>query len=218
MGDTVGTTQDGVVAQLKSTAGRILGTKHFSDRTAGQRPVRALPGIELFHMEATLIRIHAEHGQLAHLGIDVIVDPLGPDRPVAGEFVASPFQIGHKLLLALLGEDAVEHHAHAVALGHPQRVVVAVVEGPEVHVEFKLWQRRGHELAVTAQDVATGGSHKHAVAFLPFGHRHPEVVSHGHDIECLRYDSHTRQRENPGIDAVAGNDFLVVELIHRVLR
>ena len=201
--DSILSAQDAVVAQLKSEAGRVFAAEHGADGTACGRAERTLAGVELLNKETTFerrphdkltvvglrIERHVEDRQSSHLREGVEVHAIVPDGPVARahlavllHLTATFLQMFAESFRRLLGEYLAQAEADGVEFGLPQRVAPRLSERLEVHVEFKFRQRRGHELTVAREDVASVGLHAHAVLLLPGGHLHPVIALGRHYI------------------------------------
>ena len=117
-------------------------------------------------MEAALELGQVEYRQALYLFERVVVDASVPYRPVLAHLV----EAFHKVLLEVrgrfLGKDVVQSLADVVDAVDEGRVVSGLFERIEVHVDLELGQRTGHELSVTAEDVASGRLDRHTVFFL----------------------------------------------------
>ena len=212
--DTVGSAQDGVVAQLQSEAGGILGAEHGSDGTSGKRTVGTGAGIIFLPVETALVGRHAEHRQTLHLGKGVVVDAAAVYCPVAALLASPLYQIALEFLSALLREYLVQTLADGILLHIPQRVVLGGRQCLEVHKHLELRQRTRHQLTGAAQDVASVRLHGHGIFLLSLGNLHPVVVLGSHDVECLAHDGSRYQSHDDGDGAVAGHYFLMFKLAH----
>ena len=156
------TSQYGVISQLQSTAGSILGSKHISHRALCERSKRASARIKLLTMESTLIRRQFEHRQRLHLAVCVIVNALRPYRPVACLLLSSFLKVLPEFISTLGWEDFVESHADGVHLYSEQRVFL-LSACHEIHVYLVFRNTACHELSVATEDISSVGLHAYAV-------------------------------------------------------
>ena len=214
MHDTIGSAQDGVIAQLQSESGGILGTKHGSDGSSCQRTVGAGAGIVFLPVESALVGSEAENWQRLHLGEGVIVDTTSIYRPVAALLAASLYEMALEFFCCLLREYLVESLTDGVLLGIPKRVVAGFGQCLEVHEYLEFRQRTRHQLSCAAQDVASVRLHGHGVSLLSLGNLHPVVVLSRHDVECFSYDGGGNQGHDDGDGTIARHYFLMLKLAH----
>ena len=211
MHDTVGASQNGVVTQLQTEAGSILGTIHGSDGTACQRTVSSGSGIIFFPVETALVGFQAEYRDVLYLGEGVIVNTLRINRPVAAHLGATFGEVFLEVRLAQVWEYLVQAKTDGVLLGIPQRVVLCIFQRLEVHEDLKLRQRTCHQLSGTTQDVASVWLHGYGISLLPFCHLHPVIMLGGHDVERFTHYGYGENRHDDGDGAVAGHYFLVIK-------
>ena len=83
MHHTVGATQDGVVRQLQTVLGAVLGNVHIADGTSGQRSERTLAGVEGLPVESALSDGFAEDRQFVYFTERVVVHAPAPHGPMA---------------------------------------------------------------------------------------------------------------------------------------
>ena len=171
-------------------------------------------------METALVSGHIEEGQLLDLNVGVVVDTFGPDRPVAGTYRTIAIHLLTSLVEQYLelmggeGENLAESVTHRIYLAIPKRI--ALFEGGSLEVDENLIFRdaAGHQLTVTAEDVASVRFHADRVALQSVCHLRPVLLFGGHDIECLADDGKAYERYYDGDGHVARQYFIIVKLAH----
>ena len=116
-------------------------------------------------METALISGHVEEGQLFDLYVGVVVYTLGPDGPVASSHstvsvnLLTSFVKQHLKLIGGEGEYLAESVANGIYLAVPKRIVLLKGSCLEVYENPVFWNTAGHQLSITAENVASVGLH-----------------------------------------------------------
>ena len=84
----------------------------------------------------------------------------------------------------------------------------------EVHVYLEFRQRACHQLAITAEDVSSGGSNVYAILLHPVGHLYPVILLCNHYVQRPEDDACGNNRHDYCESTVAWHYLVSVEFAH----
>ena len=91
-------------------------------------------------MKTAAVLSESEYWQFLHLRVSAVVDASLPYGPVGLVLLQTFHEMLAELVGRLFGEYVIESHADGVEFLHEQRVLACCAHGPEVEVQFILWQ------------------------------------------------------------------------------
>ena len=179
----------------------------------GERTEGTAARVELLAMESTLVRRQFEHGQRLNLAIRVVVDTLGPYRPVTRLLLAPFLKVLSEFLGTLAWEDMIEPHADRVHLHGEQRVFL-LPTSHEIHEYLVFGNTACHELSVATEDIPSVGLHTDAVALEARCHLLPVILLGSHDIGSLAHHRQTDDGQYHRYDEITRHYLVIFELAH----
>ena len=122
MSYTIGTSEQFVERQLQATAWQapaVFQGIHIAHCSLSERAERILACVELLAVETALELREVEYRQLQHLRVSVVVDAIGPHRPMAAHLLPSFVEVGFEVCGTLFREDLVQAFADQLFLSVP---------------------------------------------------------------------------------------------------
>ena len=184
--------------------------------------------VELIPMKATLVLGLLEDGEFLDFTEGVVVNTSWPYCPVTctGNTVFHDFVLAfQKMLLEfacrLAGEYLIQSDTDAVNLLSPDGVALADTDGIvssslEIDIDLIFRNTAGHQLSITAQDVAATRFYADAVTFQTICHLRPIGLFGSHDIHGLANYGKTNQCHDYCDGEVAGHYLIAFKLTHSV--